>query len=375
MSNELLTVEGLTKHFRLEAKGLFEKGPLLRAVDGVDFVLERGETLGLVGPSGAGKSTIVWSMLRFFDPQNGRILLGGLNIRDIPLAQLRDQVAVVTQDTYLFHGTVADNLRFGGPNATEDQLIAAARSANAHEFISHLPQGYDTIVGERAVRLSGGQKQRIAIARALLKDAPILVLDEALSSVDAENEAVIQEALDNLMEGRTTLIIAHRLSSVVKADRIIVLEDGRLVESGNHGKLVAAGGVYAELMARSGLGEIDLPGQNSRSDWPAMKDQVAAVFKQRTRDEWCELMEHSDVCFAPVLSLSEAPQHPHNVERETFTRVNGVIQPSPSPRFSGTEAKLSRPPAHAGQHTDELLADIGLSEEDVAALRDSGAIA
>ena len=145
------------------------------------------------------------------------------------------------------------------------------------------------------------------------------------------------------------------------------------------GEYVSIGSIepqfYAELMARSGLGEIDLPGQNSRSDWPGMKDQVAAVFKQKTRDEWCELMEHSDVCFAPVLSLSEAPQHPHNVERETFTRVNGVIQPSPSPRFSGTEAKLSRPPAHAGQHTDELLADIGLSEEAVAALRDSGAIA
>ena len=233
------------------------------ALHDLSFTLNAGETLGLVGPSGAGKSTIVWSMLRFFDPQNGRILLGGLNIRDIPLAQLRDQVAVVTQDTYLFHGTVADNLRFGGPNATEDQLIAAARSANAHEFISHLPQGYDTIVGERAVRLSGGQKQRIAIARALLKDAPILVLDEALSSVDAENEAVIQEALDNLMEGRTTLIIAHRLSSVVKADRIIVLEDGRLVESGNHGKLVAAGGVYAELMAQQ---------QDIEEDGPAVSE-------------------------------------------------------------------------------------------------------
>jgi ATP-binding cassette subfamily C protein CydCD len=156
----------------------------------------------------------------------------------------------VTQDTYLFHGTVAENLRFGGPNATQEQLEVAAKTANAHNFISHLPQGYDTIVGERAVRLSGGQKQRIAIARAVLKDAPILILDEALSNVDAENEAVIQVALDHLMEGRTTLIIAHRLSSVVKADRIIVLEDGRLVESGNHGELVAAGGVYAELMAQ-----------------------------------------------------------------------------------------------------------------------------
>jgi len=230
------------------------------ALHDLSFTLNAGETLGLVGPSGAGKSTIVWSMLRFFDPQTGRILLGGTDIREIPLQQLREQVAAVTQDTYLFHGTVADNLRFGGPDASEERMIAAARSANAHDFISHLPQGYDTVVGERAVRLSGGQKQRIAIARALLKDAPILVLDEALSSVDAENEAVIQEALDNLMEGRTTLIIAHRLSSVVKADRIIVLEDGRLVESGNHGALVAAGGVYAELMAQQqGIEEEDSP--------------------------------------------------------------------------------------------------------------------
>jgi len=220
------------------------------ALHDLSFTLNAGETLGLVGPSGAGKSTVVWSMLRFFDPQKGRILLGGTDIREIPLKQLREQMAVVTQDTYLFHGTVAENLRFGGPGATQEQLEAAASAANAHEFIRHLPQGYDTIVGERAVRLSGGQKQRIAIARALLKDAPILVLDEALSSVDAENEALIQEALDHLMEGRTTLIIAHRLSSVVKADRIIVLEEGRLVESGNHGELVAAGGVYAELMAQ-----------------------------------------------------------------------------------------------------------------------------
>ena len=220
------------------------------ALHDLSFTLNAGETLGLVGPSGAGKSTIVWSILRFFDPQSGRVLLGGTDIREISLSQLRDQVAVVTQDTYLFHGTVAENLRFGGPNATQEQLEAAAKTANAHDFISHLPQGYDTIVGERAVRLSGGQKQRIAIARAVLKDAPILILDEALSNVDAENEAVIQVALDHLMEGRTTLIIAHRLSSVVKADRIIVLEDGRLVESGNHGELVAAGGVYVELMAQ-----------------------------------------------------------------------------------------------------------------------------
>ncbi len=220
------------------------------ALHDLSFTLKAGETLGLVGPSGAGKSTIVWLILRFFDPQQGKILLGGQDIREIPLSLLREQVAVVTQDTYLFHGTVAENLRFGNPNATQEELEAAAKAANAHDFITHLHHGYDTIVGERAVRLSGGQKQRIAIARALLKDAPILVLDEALSSVDAENEAVIQEGLDRLMAGRTTLIIAHRLSSVVGADRILVLDEGRLAESGSHAELVAAGGIYAELMAQ-----------------------------------------------------------------------------------------------------------------------------
>ena len=220
------------------------------ALHDLSFTLKAGETLGLVGPSGAGKSTIVWLILRFFDPQKGRILLGGQDVREIPLSLLREQVAAVTQDTYLFHGTVAENLRFGNTYATQEDLESAAKAANAHDFITHLHHGYDTIVGERAVRLSGGQKQRIAIARALLKDAPILVLDEALSSVDAENEAVIQEGLDRLMAGRTTLIIAHRLSSVVGADRILVLNEGRLAESGSHGELVAAGGIYAELMAQ-----------------------------------------------------------------------------------------------------------------------------
>ena len=219
------------------------------ALEDVSFELRAGETLGLVGPSGAGKSTVVWLLLRFFDPQQGRILLGGRDLRELPLEEVRRQFAVVTQDTYLFHGTVADNLRFGKPDASQQELEAAARAANAHEFIAALPQGYETLVGERGMRLSGGQRQRIAIARALLKDAPILLLDEALSSVDTENEALIQEALDRLQQGRTTLVIAHRLSSIIDAARILVLDQGRLVETGRHGELVAAGGVYARLMA------------------------------------------------------------------------------------------------------------------------------
>ena len=255
------------------------------ALRGLSFTLHEGETLGLVGPSGAGKSTVVWLILRFFDPQQGVIRLGGRDLRYLPLEELRRQISVVTQDTYLFHGTVADNLRFGRPGAAQDELEAAARAANAHDFIRHLPHGYETVVGERAVRLSGGQKQRIAIARALLKDAPILILDEALSSVDAENEAVIQEALDRLMAGRTTLIIAHRLSSVVNADRILALDDGRLAESGSHAELAAAGGLYAALMSQQQeWGDFAAPPESETraAAHPAAPQVDAAAFMPQT---------------------------------------------------------------------------------------------
>ena len=223
----LADAAGLRSEVSFESVTFGYDGGHRDALDDVSFELREGETLGVVGASGAGKSTLVWLMYRFYDPQSGAIKLGGRDIRELPLGALRDSISVVTQDTYLFHGTVADNLRFGKPDATQRELEDAARAANAHDFITHLPHGYDTVVGERAVRLSGGQRQRLAIARALLKDAPILLLDEALSSVDAENEAVIQAALDRLMENRTTLVIAHRLSSVIGADRILVLGFGQ----------------------------------------------------------------------------------------------------------------------------------------------------
>jgi ATP-binding cassette, subfamily C, bacterial CydCD len=216
-----------------------------------------GERVGVVGASGAGKSTISRLLLRFADPTTGRVTIAGHDLRDLSLPDLRRMIAVVSQDTYLFHGTVEENLRMGRPDASQAELEDAARHANIHEAIAALPQGYQTVVGERGVRLSGGQRQRIAIARALLRDAPILILDEALSSVDAESEAAIQDALDRLMRGRTTLIFAHRLSSIIGADRILVLDEGRVAESGTHATLMARDGVYRRLMAGQAGGETD----------------------------------------------------------------------------------------------------------------------
>ena len=201
------------------------------AHQGLSFSVAAGERVGVVGSSGAGKSTILRLLLRLYDPQGGRVSIGGHDLRGLGLEALRAQLAVVSQDTHLFHGTVEGNLRLGNPEATWEEIEAAVRAANAYEFIARLPEGYRTVIGERGIRLSGGQRQRIAIARALLRDAPILVLDEALSAVDAENEEVIQQALDRLMRGRTTLIFAHRLSSVIDADRILVIEDGHIAET------------------------------------------------------------------------------------------------------------------------------------------------
>ncbi len=218
------------------------------AHDGLSFTVGAGEKIGIVGPSGSGKSSVARLLLRLFDPQQGRVLIGGRDLKALDPEAVRRMIAVVHQDTYLFYGTVEENLRLGKPDADQDEIEAAARDANAHEFISLLPQGYQTMIGERGVMLSGGQRQRLAIARALLRDAPILILDEALSSVDAENEAVIQQAIDRLSAGRTTLILAHRLSSVISADRILVLDKGRVVEQGRHAELIRHDGPYRRLM-------------------------------------------------------------------------------------------------------------------------------
>ncbi len=218
------------------------------ALQDVSFTVEPGHRVGVVGRSGSGKSTLVWLLQRLYTPQEGSIRIGGRGLNSLRFDDIRAQMAVVLQDTYLFHGSVLANLRFAKPDATEDEIRSAAQAANAHEFINALPEGYATVIGERGHRLSGGERQRIAIARALLRDAPMLILDEALSSVDAENEATIQAALDRLMEGRTTLIMAHRLSSVRDCDDILVLDEGRLVERGDHETLLAEGGVYDWLM-------------------------------------------------------------------------------------------------------------------------------
>jgi ATP-binding cassette subfamily B protein len=217
------------------------------ALDGVSFRVRPGETVALVGPSGAGKTTVFQLILRFYDPQGGRVLLDGIDLRRMARADFRQALALVPQDPVIFAATARENIRFGRPGATDAEVEAAARAAAAHGFLTELPQGYDTFVGERGVMLSGGQKQRIAIARAILRDAPVLLLDEATSALDAESERAVQEAVERLAAGRTTLVVAHRLATVKRADRILVFDEGRIVAEGTHDSLVAEGGLYARL--------------------------------------------------------------------------------------------------------------------------------
>ena len=214
----------------------------------ISIEADRGQQIAIVGPSGAGKSTIVSLLLRFYEPDKGQILFDGKPASGIPLTQLRKQMALVPQDILLFGGTIFENIAYGKPDATLDEVKAAAQKANAHDFISGFPEGYETVVGERGIKLSGGQRQRVAIARAILKDPVILLLDEATSSLDSESESQVQEALQNLMKNRTSFVIAHRLSTIRNADKIIVLEDGKVKESGTHHELInIEEGLYRNL--------------------------------------------------------------------------------------------------------------------------------
>jgi ATP-binding cassette subfamily B protein len=234
-----IAFDGVTFHYPMR--------PDLPALEAFDLHVQPGETVALVGPSGAGKSTVFTMLLRFHDPDSGSIALDGLDVRTLDPAVLRGAIALVPQSPTIFAASAADNIRYGRLEATDTEVRAAAASAEADDFLDALPDGFASELGERGARLSGGQQQRVAIARALLKDAPVLLLDEATSALDAQSERAVQHALENLMAGRTTLVIAHRLATVLKADRIVVMDRGRIVAEGSHDALMAQGGLYAEL--------------------------------------------------------------------------------------------------------------------------------
>ncbi len=235
----------------LDAVGFaYPSRPDVPVLDGLDLAIDPGEMVALVGPSGAGKSTVASLILRLYDPISGAVRFDGVDIRELDPVWLRERIGVVAQEPILFSTTIAENIRYGRPDATDTEVVAAARAANAHDFVAALPDGYATEVGERGVRLSGGQKQRVAIARAVLKDPRVLLLDEATSALDAESEALVRDALARLMHGRTAVVIAHRLSTVRDADRVVVLDGGRVVESGSHAELMARAGTYRRLVDR-----------------------------------------------------------------------------------------------------------------------------
>jgi ATP-binding cassette subfamily B protein len=230
-----------------DVRFVYPSRPGVSALNGVSFRIGRGETVALVGPSGAGKSTIFNLILRFYDPQGGAVLVDAQSVAEVDPAELRARLALVPQDVALFDDTVSENIRYGAPDASPAEVKRAAAAAQADTFIAALPEGYATRLGERGFALSGGQRQRIALARAVLRDAPILLLDEATSALDAESEAAVQRALARITEGRTTLVIAHRLATVQRASRILVLDKGEIVEEGRHGDLMRQGGLYARL--------------------------------------------------------------------------------------------------------------------------------
>jgi subfamily B ATP-binding cassette protein MsbA len=236
----------LTGEIEFEHVG-FGYDPMIPVLKDVSFRIEPGQFVGIVGATGGGKSTILGLIPRFYDAQTGAVRVGGSNVREYKLRALRAQIGYVLQDTVLFRGTILENLAFGRPNATQDEIIAAAKLANAHDFIAEMPLGYNTVVGERGSTLSGGQRQRIGIARVMLRDSPILLLDEPTAALDSETEKLVIEALARLMKGRTVVMIAHRLSTILKANRILVISGGVVADSGTHEQLLAHGGLYAEL--------------------------------------------------------------------------------------------------------------------------------